>query len=356
MNVATEETATAEDQALALEPEPESTVLHLAMCRTCDAGVNYNATVSGAGIVVHERYGMDIDQSIGIGEGGLPLCPRGHGEMQLHDEQLPAGEAIERVCEQLAGGEMEPLQGTLPGIVPPFNYQGAYMELEGMAVEVDRLEREYDDAAAVAKDAKKAWDKAEEVYTKMALEFRRRRREKVAAGEPVNDLDQSRCTFEQLNPDADCPLCDNSIVDIEGMSIAPKTSAEHAEQAAAMILTREVADLIELLAGEDMVVSEATVRDWSVEDRNAVRDFAHALIEDTYPRPERPTVLGTMHVAGEPNDAGGQECTQCDATLRTPDDETDNYIPGWLIGTDCPGKPKEEQRYIKRRKSTKGKK
>lgn len=94
--------------------------------------------------------------------------------------EVPVAEAFEQVAEQITE------QQSLPGIIPPFNFERCYLELEEKAAEVDALHREYEDAAREARDAKKAWDKAAEIFTAMALRFRQARREKTerAADEP----------------------------------------------------------------------------------------------------------------------------------------------------------------------------
>lgn len=346
------------------EMEATLPVPHRAICRECEASVLFHATGSGNGMVVMSSEGMEVGTVIGIGDGGLPLCPRGHGEMSMEDQAIPAGDAITQAAEQLRCGGLEPLQTTLPGLVPPFNYQGAYLELEEKAVEVDNLKHEWESDKEAAAASKKAWERAAELYTKMALEFQRRRRENVEIGQPVTDLDGSRCTFEQLNPDVTCPLCVDSVPEAEEFArlggIAPKNSAEHAQQAEELLLTKAVEDLVFLLEGAaNMIVSEETVRAWSAEEREEVRLYANAVMGGEDPLPARPKVLGTMHVAGELSADGQQACTQCDAVLQenAVDAEIQSYPCGSLVGTDCAGKPVEEQRYIKRnKKAAKGRK
>lgn len=331
------------------EPIPSATdvVPHVARCRTCDVGAKYYLTVSGAGLVVLDLYGLAVDTPLGIGEGGAPVCPNGHGEMELADDTLPAGEAFEMVRKQLQGGDLEPLQGTLPGIVPPFNYQGAYLELEAMAVECDRLRIDHEDKAGEAKKAKKRLDEASELYTKAAIEFRRRRREKVETGSPIADLDGDRCTFEQLHPDQLCPICKPQDPSAEMAGFAPPTAAAHVQEAEDWLVKRSVQEVVDAIHAQAMVVSTETVLGWSPEERAGIIAWSTAIVEGTEPRPERPEILGKMHVAGVAIIDEPQTCTQCDAVLSEADGPSLRYEAGTLVGVDCKGKPKEAARQIK---------
>lgn len=323
---------------------PVEQVEHRARCVECGVTVSYVASVTGHGFAL---FGGG-DDSYGVGPNGRPTCPNGHGEMEIADDAIPVADAIDEVTKL-----QQAQQGDLPGIMPPFNYQGAYLELESKAVEVDELHHEYVNAAEEARDAKKLWDKAAELYTKMALEFQRRRQEKVSVGEPVDALDCLRCTFEQAHPDETCPICggiaESSLV--EG-DYAPRDASLHADQAAALLVSRDAEDLIESLeVACEMSVPAVTVCGWTPEERAEVRAYVDAADTDADSRPARPTCLGTMHVAGHPAD-GAQTCTQCDAPLIVwAEGGTEYYAVGWLVGTDCPGRAPEPARYPKRSKA-----
>lgn len=319
-------------------------VTHLARCLECDALVKFQPSASGASFIV-----LDTEISYGISSNGLPMCPNGHGEMTVADEQLPADEAITQVAQRL--DDEEPQQGTLPGIVPPFNYQGAYLELEEKALEVDRLHHDYVDAAAEAKDAKKAWDKAAETYTKMALELRRRRREKVDKGEAIASVDPDRCAFQQLHPDTPCPVC--TATDLP-FAAAPKDAAEHAQQAEGLLRDREVVAVEEALFENLTFIERETIRGWTDDERAAVKAYADAWSAQDEPMPPRPDVLGKNHVAGPEREGEPQVCTQCDAVIA--EGGLDTYPQDALVGTTCPGKPVEAQRYPKRHGAKKTKK
>jgi hypothetical protein len=329
--------------------------IHEARCRECGGGVAYYLTESGNGIIVRDTRGYGMDQSFGISGNSIPICPiDGHGEMELSDEQLPAEEAFALAQEKLAAAAGHAQQPSLPGVVMPFNFQGAYLELEEKAVEVDRLHAEYKAAAEEAKDAKKAWDKAAELYTRMALELRRRR--KAKEGEPASDLlDASEreqtnlvaCLFEQRNQGQACPICRSDDLKPE----AARDSEAHLEEVAEVLDVRSATEVSDALEFIDILVPILTIRGWDQEQRAAVLEWAtHG--DSSQPRPERPKVLGTGHVASKPVDGEPQACTQCDAVLTAvPEDGSDpNYYgEGLIVGVDCAGRAKTDgQRYPKR--------
>jgi hypothetical protein len=328
--------------------------LHDARCRACGGGVSYYLTESGNGIIVRDTRGYGIDQSFGISPNSIPVCPvDGHGEMELADEQLPAEEAFALAQQQMAAAAGL-TQQQLPGVVMPFNFQGAYLELEEKAVEVDRLHAEYKSAAEEAKDAKKAWDKAAELYTRMALELRRRRRAKE--GEPAADLlDASEreqtnlvaCLFEQRNPSQACPVCRSDDLKPE----AARDSEAHLEEVAEVLDVRSATEVSDALEFIDILVPILTIRGWDQEERAAVLEWAtHG--DSSQVRPERPKVLGTGHIASKPIDGEPQACTQCDAVLiAVPEDGSpaNYYDEGLIIGVDCAGRAKTDgHRYPKR--------
>jgi hypothetical protein len=126
------------------EPEPETDEaveipdddpVHLAKCAECATAVRFRPNVTGTGFVLVDA---DPDATFGVGEHGRPVCPNGHGEMSIADDQLKsATEAFTDAQGMLLRAEAEassaPVQGDLPGIIPAFNFQGAYLELETKA-------------------------------------------------------------------------------------------------------------------------------------------------------------------------------------------------------------------------------
>lgn len=110
----------------------------------------------------------------GSGATHLPICPV-HSVETAVVSPLPAEEAFRLAAEFSA-----PVQPALFEKAKPFNTDGALAELFAQAHTVKRLRDEWDVKAEIAKDAKKAYDKAAALQTDMALEFERRKREKDA--------------------------------------------------------------------------------------------------------------------------------------------------------------------------------
>lgn len=166
--------------APALQPpaaDPELTEVppvHVVRCTDCPAGVRYQALPSRSGFTVLERYGVDPDQTFGIGTRGQPICPFGHGEMTLADEQLPAAEAITQVAEQV-NGTAAPTQAQLFDMAQPFNFEGAWMDIELKNGVVAELARVNEDDAARAKRSRKALEEAQTLLSRMIETYHERR-------------------------------------------------------------------------------------------------------------------------------------------------------------------------------------
>jgi hypothetical protein len=323
------------DQVTEAPKQPE----HLARCASCAFSVRFRPLQSGHGFML-----VGSEESLGIGEDGRPTCLNGHGQMEIADDQLPAAEAFALAQEQLNAREA-PVQGELPGIVPEFNWRGGYLELEEMSVEVDRLQRIHEDDAREAKESKKAWEEASKRRDRAALELRRRRLAKVAAAEPPAQVTNLvRCKWEEQHPDLNCPICSDLPYAKRyfGDELAPRDSERHVEQIQTWQTDREINGAVDALDAIDIIITAPVVRGWSSEDRAAVENWAVASLEgrddSTVTIPERPSVLGTGHLAGPAVDGEAQHCTQCDLVLIAADDPN-YYDPKTIVGTDCKGKP-----------------
>jgi hypothetical protein len=105
-----------ETEPVELEEETATNELpaHVARCAQCSAGVKYRMTTSGTGLLVLERYGMDLETSVGLGESALPVCPFGargdrHGlprQASRNRTALPTAP-----CEEEASKEGEEVTG-----------------------------------------------------------------------------------------------------------------------------------------------------------------------------------------------------------------------------------------------------
>lgn len=171
---------TADEPAPAPEPEP---IAHLAKCAQCPAGLKFHSSASGHGMTVLEHYGVTVDTTFGIGEGGRPLCPNGHGEMTLSDEQLSAAEAITQVSAQVNGSAVSPTQAQLFEMSQPFNFEGAWMDIEVKNGVVAELARVYEDDAARAKRSRKLLEEAQTLLSRMIETYHERRVKKAREAE-----------------------------------------------------------------------------------------------------------------------------------------------------------------------------
>jgi len=156
--------------------------VHVAKCDQCPAGVKFQATPSGAGFVVFERYGVEVDTVFGISVDGLPICPNGHGPMTYADDRLPIGEALTQVA-----GESQP---ALFELSKPFNFEDAWIAVAEKAEEVKTIAGIYERDAATAKQSKKDLEAAESTLRAMIATLDDRRRQKAhEAAQRAEDAD-----------------------------------------------------------------------------------------------------------------------------------------------------------------------
>lgn len=336
---------------LVIDQEPEPAV-HLARCGSCDVAVKFKPTSSGNAFSVIEVFGTS-ERTFGIGESGFPICPDGHGEMQLADEQLPAAEAFALAQEQLEA--TAPKAARLPFPSPPFNYEGALHEIFGKQSEVTVFEIKFNDADDRRKKAKAALDEAREELSKMIDIIREReeerlheiaRREADAEAGHVDGTNLVRCTWEQQHPGETCPICSSDLA-----SATATDSVLHIDEVAELLDLRSAVAVSDALDAIDIVVPVETIRFWEPEQRAEVKAWAEFDRSSTEAVPPRPAILGTGHVAGEGVEGEPQCCTQCDAVLTAArmdgDDPSNFYDTGVLVGVDCPGRAKAEgQHYI----------
>lgn len=326
--------------------------VHRAVCMVdgCPCAITYRPTVSGGGFFILTREGMDLETTVGIGENGRPVCPLGdHGEMTLADETIPAAEAFAQASEKLA----RPVQADLPGIGFDFNFRGCYLELEQKASEVEALHEDYLEKAEEARDAKKAWDKAAELYTKMALEFKRRRQAKGDDDAPTKADPPSpllACTYSQAHPEDICPLCADlaprdMIVRLLGAEILPKTALGHADQVRDYRERLDVQHTREAIEGFIFDVPLTAIIDMTPETRAAVRAWAAAGAQIKH----LPEQAGRPHVAGTPGE-NGQGCAVCGVVVAAYDDIAEALPAGAFVRLDCAGAQPEGHRYPERRK------
>lgn len=359
----------------ATEDRPETETIaerpmHLAKCAECAVTVQFQPSASGTGFtLVSNPLGL----TFGIGAEGRPICPNGHGEMAIADDQFqPAEEAFALAQERLD----EAQQAALPGVFPPFNYEGAFGEIVEQARRVELLKADYDEKKQDASDAKKSLDKASELLMKMTLEFERRRKEKAAAppdaSEPEPGPRLIRCTWEAKHDGQACPICSHQVVAlvverILGVNVSPADAEAHVDDVDKLLVGMEVEEVSEALQTIDTYIDDAVIRDWSPEDRKAVTlwadyqdDLKHGVAHTEnadLEAPARPKVLGRPHIPEDPTTLDGpQACAICGEKLPKAEGSY-LYAVTDLVGTDCSGKSKEpEHRYPETGKTKKGRK
>lgn len=145
--------------------------MHFARCALCPSAVTYQLSTTGAGIIVVERLNMDVFETLGIGANGIPICPHGHGEMRLEDENtLPVGDALAQIA-----GE----QQALFELSKPFNFEDAWIAVADKAEEVKTIAGIYERDAATAKQSKKDLEAAESTLRAMIATLDDRRLQKA---------------------------------------------------------------------------------------------------------------------------------------------------------------------------------
>lgn len=153
---------------------PDTPPTHKAVCSECGAHVTYALTSSGHGFMVLET--SDADTTFGQGEGGQPLCPRGHGEMQLADEQIPVADAITQVVEQTSGnGHGTPAQRALFDTTKPFNADGALDAIETKNADVEQARERYESYKSATAAARKRWESEAKQLADLIVDLKRKR-------------------------------------------------------------------------------------------------------------------------------------------------------------------------------------
>jgi hypothetical protein len=158
------------------------------------------------------RHGFVLvgtEATYGAGENGRPICPDGHGEMEIADDRLPIEQAIEQAAEQINATTQR-----LPFPSPPFNYEGALHEIFEKQQSVAILEGKFNDADERRKKAKAALDEGHSQLSVLIATLQEReqdrlheiaRREAAAVAGHPEDTTLVRCAWELAHPDEQLP-------------------------------------------------------------------------------------------------------------------------------------------------------
>jgi hypothetical protein len=215
-------------------------MVHLARCTECGICVHYKSLPSGTGFTL-----VDSDLALGIGDNGRPVCPNGHGEMELADDRLPIEQAMEQVAEKLA----EPQR--LPYPSPPFNYEGALHEIFEMEQSNAILESKFNDADERRKKAKAALDDGRSKLSALIGTLQEREQDRLheiarreaakAAGHP-EETNLVRCAWEQAHPDETCPMCSD-----DELRPTARDASGHVEQVDRLIYLQDTDEIVALV-------------------------------------------------------------------------------------------------------------
>jgi hypothetical protein len=147
------------------------------ICEVCQCGVTIERLSRGAAFAIVDVRGVPDDTTFGIGPHGDPLCPLGHGEMPVepNDNDGDPGEVP------------PPTQAELFDRTLPFNYEGAYLEVERLTVMVDEFARIAEEDKKRAASSRKTWEAAALRLHTATLELRNRRLAKSRQPVPPDD-------------------------------------------------------------------------------------------------------------------------------------------------------------------------
>lgn len=149
-------------------------------CADCGVGVIIERMPRGAAFAVVDVMGVPIDTGFGIGPHRNPLCPAGHGEM--------LADAVDVENDPADPGELPPpTQAELFDRTLPFNYEGAYLEVERLTVMVDEFASIADEDKKRAASSRKTWEAAALRLHTATLELRQRRLAKSRQPVPPDD-------------------------------------------------------------------------------------------------------------------------------------------------------------------------
>ena len=144
-------------------------------CAECGVGVTIERMPSGAAFTIVEQAGVPEGTTFGVGASGDPLCPKGHGEM------------LREVVDDADPGDVPADQGALFDLSQPFNYEGAWFEVERLTLAADELARIANEDKQRAAESRKQWESAAALVHKATIEYRRRRLAKLRQPAPVDD-------------------------------------------------------------------------------------------------------------------------------------------------------------------------
>ena len=286
-------------------------------------------------------YGLDPDSN-------FPICPNCRTTM-VSSEPVEVPEAFAQAAA--AAGSHQPR--LWPD--PPFNFHGAWMQLEAKEDEILDLQTRYDELSKQARKAAKDLAKANKERTAMVAELRKRRLQK--AREDLNRRDQAElpeliagCAFE-AHVGKPCPVCRAESPSLVAAALHSTNGAlteisTEAHRELAVKANSRAIDIAEKLLDAGLVADALTARGLLgipvevVETWDQVqRRDALGWVDGGMDRSDVPAVLGLPHIAATAGE-DAQCCVECGARilqLKTTDGDVEPYAVGAFVGTHCTG-------------------
>lgn len=230
---------------------------HVARCPQCSTGASWLGTITPEMIANTFTRGVTPE--------GMPFCPRCGTVMEIP----PAPKRLRQI--------------PLPGILPPFDCEGAFRSIIEQRDAVREAEASAERKSEAAKAARKLADAAQEKLSALEDEYAERLREHERPRRTTEERIAS-CAFERATGTA-CPICRDYPIDLPEVE---NGDADHVHTAAynlASIEDLSAVDLRTVLALSEVFVDLPVVEAWSPEERKAVARWL-ALHDQ-----ERPAVL-----------------------------------------------------------------
>lgn len=262
----------------------------------------------------------------GIGDAGLPNCPRcGTAMTAINGVAVADAFAAAEASLQQASGER---QLAIPGLKPPFDYRSAFEAIIAQRVVVRRAEAVAEEKARVAKSAKQNADEEQNELSQLEDDFEERVKE-LAALPP-----DGKCWFEHATG-TPCPLCSNGEPKEDRATIPHFTTVVRSLAAAEDLRPNDLVIALQEIARR--FLDRGEVEQWSRAELKAVATWL-----DMPDKVGQPKVLGRAHVVGE----DGDHCMECGTSLKARAEASgfDQWPPESHIGTDCPGKGKKRRK------------
>lgn len=234
----------------------------------------------------------------------------------------------------------------------PFNSDNALKAIFEKQAEVRSLQADYDRKKEIAKDTKGELDIASKALVNIIESLKNRRTQAlnpsqpflkdvsgdaVASAENMRAAGISTCPWEREHPGQSCPICTRA----QAEDLVPALESEvhpdhegHAAIAEAARVKNVLLPMVDELARVTIFVTVEDLQPLSVEDLNALREYA------TEPSPIPPQILVRSCVAAEPGSLI-QVCQRCERILRNDTEGLGWFAVDVRVGLSCEVAPQQ---------------